>query len=134
MHDDYVAAVGDWIAMLAISTRLVFPKVRKRAIKQLTPCLEQINPFDVICLAIKYDVQEWLKPTYRRIVTRAIQIAYEEAEKIPSLVAIMLMRMREQYWRSSSSTPYRQVESLIDAEISLMDRVSREPDTGRRTA
>lgn len=135
MHDDYIATVDDWIAILSISTRLVFPKVRNRAIKQLTPRLEQIDPFDLICLAVKYDVHEWLKPTYRRIVTRVIQIAYEETEKIPSLLVIMLMRLREQYWRYSGSLrpQNRQVDLLIDAEISLMDQVSRELDAARRT-
>jgi hypothetical protein len=135
MHDDYIAAVDDWIAILSISTRLIFPKVRKRAIKQLTSCLGLIDPFDLIGLAVKYDVQEWLKPAYRRIVTRAILIAHEEAEKIPSLMAIMLMRSREKYWRCLGSfPPSRQVDPLIDSEVCLMDQVSRKPDAARRTA
>jgi hypothetical protein len=126
MHDDYIAAVDDWIAILSISTRLIFPKIRKRAIKQLTSCLEQIDPFDLIGLAVKYDVQEWLKPAYRRIVTRAIAIAHEEAEKIPYHMVIMLMRSREKYWRCSLSSPSRPVDLFIEPEISLMNqRTSR---------
>jgi hypothetical protein len=70
MHDDYKPTVTDWIAMLSISTRLNFPKVRERAIKEITARLEEIDPFDLIGLAVKYDVQQWLMPAYRRIVTR----------------------------------------------------------------
>ncbi len=118
MHDDYRPAVTDWIAMLTVSTRLIFPKVRERAIKEITSRLEEIDPFDLISLAVKYDVQQWLKPAYRRIVIRVNLIAHAEAEKIPFLVAVMLMRSREQYWKYRTNML---VSDIIDSEIRLMD-------------
>ncbi|KAH9171815.1 hypothetical protein EDB89DRAFT_1051927 [Lactarius sanguifluus] len=102
MHDDYKARAPEWIAMLTISTRLIFPKVRERAINELTYCLEEIEPFDLLGLAVKYDVEKWLKPAYRRIVTRINLITHAEAEKVPFLVAVMLMGSRERYWKMSS--------------------------------
>lgn len=120
MHDDYIATVDDWIAMLSISTRLIFSKVRERAIKELTSCLEEINPFDLIGLAVKYDVQQWLKPAYRKIVTRHVLIAYEEAEKIPFLMTFMLMRSREKYWKNFPRV-LENHDSILDSEIRLMD-------------
>jgi hypothetical protein len=130
MHDDRIVAVDDWIALLTITTRLIFPKVRERAIKELTSCLEQIDPFDLIALAVKYDVPQWLKPAYRRIVTRVNPIEYKEAEKIPVLVALMLMRSREQIKTRS----FYGVGHVIDSESKLMDQISSELATAGRAA
>ncbi len=152
MHDDYRPTVPDWIAMLSISTRLNFPKVRERAIKEITLRLEEIDPFDLIGLAVKYDVQQWLKPAYRRIVTRDNLITHAEAEKIPFPMAVMLMRSREQHWKDHNSRrlnttsrgagvvgaggllvysnppdPRLAADHIIDSEVRLMDQVSREP-------
>jgi hypothetical protein len=133
MHDDYGPAVDDWIAMLSISTRLTFPRVRERAIKELTSRLEKIDPFDLIGLAVKYDVQQWLKPAYGRIVTRINLITHAEAKKIPFTMAVMLMRSREQHWKTfnsrsihHSAIDIRAADHIIDSEVRLMDQVSRE--------
>src|ERR1700761_4194998 len=103
MHDDYKPTVTDWISMLSISTRLNFSRVRERAIKEITARLEEIDPFDLIGLAVKYDVQQWLMPAYRRIVTRGNLITHGEAQKIPFPMAVMLMRSREQHWKDNRS-------------------------------
>jgi len=152
MHDDYRPAVDDWIAMLSISTRLTFPRVRERAIKELTSRLEEIDPFDLIGLAIKYDLQQWLKPAYRRIVTRSNLISHAEAEKIPFPMAVMLMRSREQHWKSYNDRPTGSImfqvaspgrpatpphihlaaDRIIDSEVKLMHQVSREPASNQR--
>ncbi|KAH9020030.1 hypothetical protein EDB85DRAFT_2153338 [Lactarius pseudohatsudake] len=124
MHDDYKARAPDWIAMLTISTRLIFPKVRERAINELTYCLEEIDPFDLVGLAVKYDVEKWLKPAYRRIVTRINLITHAEAEKVPFLVAVMVMRSREKYWTSQSyARTTSLVSEILDSEVRLMDPV-----------
>lgn len=130
MHDDRIVAVDDWIALLSITTRLIFPKVRERAIKELTSCLEQINPLDLIALAVKYDVPQWLKPAYHRIVIRQNPIEYNEAEKIPFLVTLMLMRSRERCRIGGYN--FIQVNRVIDSESKLMDQVSSEPATAGR--
>ncbi|KAI9433040.1 hypothetical protein H4582DRAFT_1820404, partial [Lactarius indigo] len=142
MHDDYKPTVTDWISMLSISTRLNFPKVRERAIKEITAQMEEIDPFDLIGIAVKYDVQQWLKPAYRRIVTRTSLITHEEAKKIPFPMAVMLMRSREQHWKDYNTRflnttsrhgypnppdPRLAADHIIDAEVRLMDQVPREP-------
>ena len=99
MYDDYAPSLADWIALLSISTRLIFGKVRERAIKEITARLDQVDPFELIGLAIKYDVEKWFKHAYRRIVTRNDLITYQEALKVPFPKAVMLMRAREQYWK-----------------------------------
>jgi len=99
MHDDYVVTLADWLAILSISTRWIFEKVRERAIKEITARLDKVEAFEIIRLAIKYDVEQWFKPAYRRIVTRAELITYAESVKIPAHMTIMLTRSREQYWK-----------------------------------
>ena len=138
MHDDYAGSltVTDWIAMLSISTRLNFPKVRERAIKEITARLEEIDPFDLIGLAVKYDVEQWLMFAYRRIVTRVNLITHTEAQKIPFAMAVMLMRSREQHWKDTGNRARNQyvhpdprsvADHIINAEITVMNQVSREP-------
>ena len=125
MHNDYSPTVADWIAMLSISTRLIFPKVRERAIKELTSRLEEIDPFDLIGLATKYDVKQWLKPAYRTIVTRTDPITYAEAEKIPFPVAVMLMRSHERYFSKMKGCNHSGglcARVIIIAELELMER------------
>jgi hypothetical protein len=134
MHDDYKPTVTDWIAMLSISTRLNFPKVRERAIKEITARLEEIDPFDLIGLAVKYDVQQWLMPAYRRIVTRNNLITHAEAQKIPFPMSVMLMRSREQHWRDNRSARHYSLpdqrivaDHIINSEVIIMDQFSSGP-------
>ncbi|KAH9077854.1 hypothetical protein EDB83DRAFT_2311522 [Lactarius deliciosus] len=124
MHDDYRPTVTDWISILTVSTRLIFPKVRERAIKELTSRLEDIEPFDLIGLAVKYDVQQWLKPTYRRIVTRVELITYAEAQKIPFPMAVMLMRSHERYSlaRLTKDGNHRSSSLIIQTEVTIMEK------------
>jgi hypothetical protein len=131
MHDDYKPSLTDWIAMLSISTRFIFEKVRKRAIKEITLLMDEIEPFELIRLAIKYDVEAWLKPAYCRIVKRNSLVTHVEALKVPFPMAIMLMRSREQYWKNSSpsnsSTPGRPYPGpVIDSEVKIMELASKE--------
>ena len=146
MHDDYNPSLTDWIAMLSISTRLIFEKVRERAIKEITARLDEIEPFELIGLAVKYDVEKWLKPAYRRIVTRSNLITHKEALKVPFPMAVMLMRSREQYWKDygahrsqqwapgANAWPRGPPDSIIDSEIKTMESASveeREREKGK---
>ena len=119
MHDDYVASPADWMAMLSISHRLFFHKLRSRAIKEITASLDQVEPFKLIGLAVQCDVMKWLKPAYRRIVTRNDLISHQEALKIPFHITSMLMRSREQYWKTLESP-----DSIIASEIRVTEKAS----------
>jgi hypothetical protein len=132
MHDDYVATLADWVAMLSISTRLMFEKVRERAIKEITARLDKVEAFELIRLAIKFDVEQWLKPAYRRIVTRTELITHAAFVKIPVHLIIILTRAREQYWKYQNYNQGRGVQNpndadgIIEAEIRLMATESAE--------
>ena len=144
MHDDYLPSLADWIAMLSISTRLLFEKLRARTIKEITTRMDQIDPFELIALAVKYDVEQWLKPAYRRIVTRTELISHQEALKVPFPMAVMLMRSREQYWKDYTHPnryqqpvgvwPRGSPDSIIDSEIRIMELASVETGAVRTAA
>jgi hypothetical protein len=122
MHNDYRPTTTDWISMLSISTRLIFPKVREHVINKLTSRLESIDPFDLIGLAIKYDVQQWLKPTYHRIVRRTELITHAEAGKIPFPIAVMLMRSHEQCSVGKVQHIDHGVQAIVRMEVGLMEK------------
>lgn len=108
--------------MLSVSTRLIFPKVREHAIKKLSSRLEKVDAFDLIGLAIKYDVQQWLKPTYQRIAKRTELITHAEAGKIPFPIAVMLMRSHEQCSSRKDKDLDQGIEAIIQMEVRLMER------------
>jgi hypothetical protein len=116
MHDDYTASLADWIAILSVSSQWVFEKVRERAIREITARLDQVDPFELICLADKYGVEQWLKPAYRRIVIRDKLITGQEALKVSFPRAIMLMRSREQYWKDHGLSSTQQTEYSTQTE------------------
>jgi hypothetical protein len=124
MHNDYRPTASDWISILSISTRLIFPKVREHAIKKLSSRLERIDAFDLIGLAIKYDVQQWLKPTYQRIAKRTELITHAEAEKIPFPIAVMLMRSHDQCSNGKVKDLDQGIEAIIQMEVRLMEKSS----------
>lgn len=95
----------------------MFPNVRERAIKRLSSRLEKVDAFDLIVLAIKYDVQQWLKPTYQRIAKRTELITHAEARKVSFPIAVMLMRLHEQ-----CSGGKEGIEAIVQTEVRLMEK------------
>src|SRR5258708_18759359 len=100
MHDDYAPSLTDGIAMLSISTRMIFEKVRERSIKEIIARLDQVEPFELLLLAVNYDVEQCLQPAYRKIVTRSSLITHEEPLNVPLPTAVMFMRSAEPYWNA----------------------------------
>ncbi|KAF8273658.1 hypothetical protein EI94DRAFT_1165465 [Lactarius quietus] len=121
MHSDYKPTAAEWISILCISTRLICTKVRENAINELTSVLEEVDPFDLIGLAIKCDVQQWLKPTYRRIAKRAELITHAEAGKISFPIAVMLMRSHERYSMRKAKGADPGLSDIIRSEVRLME-------------
>ncbi|KAI0267509.1 hypothetical protein BC834DRAFT_968992 [Gloeopeniophorella convolvens] len=148
MHSDFQPTPDEWMAILSISTRLMFDKVRERAVTEITARVKTMDPFKLIAGAKKYDVDQWLMPAYRKIVIRADLITDAEALSIPFATAMMLTRSREQFGRqtglnsnyhygsrSNNSDYYGRVyndnfnindshpvaDSIINAQVQMMD-------------
>ncbi|KAJ7023462.1 hypothetical protein C8F04DRAFT_1240185 [Mycena alexandri] len=99
------AAMADWVAVLAISTRFDFQRVRDRAIdaiehsrwnqpkrgKKIT-----IDPVEQIVLAEKHDIPHWLPIAYYAICERGHSLEEWEAERIGYRKTVLLARAREE--------------------------------------
>ena len=103
------------IDLLSISTRFDFDRVREAAItciryglsrRQVGPWgtwsgdgdsqwLAGVSPVDRICLAEKYDIPEWLCPSYEDLCQRVAPLEVHEAERIGVRTATLLARARE---------------------------------------
>jgi hypothetical protein len=99
------------INLLSISTRFDFERVREAAIRCIrygpsrrqewfTPSgdsqwLASVSPVDRICLAEKYDIPEWLCPSYEDLCQRVAPLEVHEAERIGVRTATLLARARE---------------------------------------
>lgn len=111
MRDDYRPTVDHWTHLLSIATRLLFDRIRRHAITKLT--YSQLRPLNMVVLALKYDVGQWLEPAYTVIVCDHTTLSFEDLSLLPWTIATMLLRAREIYHHSdnaiippnSSSTP-----------------------------
>ena len=99
------------IDLLSISTRFDFDRVREASIKCIryglsrrqewfkpvgeSQWLAGISPIDRICLAEKYDIPEWLRPSYEDLCQRVAPLEVHEAERIGVRTATLLARARE---------------------------------------
>ena len=99
------------INLLSISTRFDFDRVREASIKCIryglsrrqewfkpvgeSQWLAGISPIDRICLAEKYDIPEWLRPSYEDLCQRVAPLEVHEAEGIGVRTATLLARARE---------------------------------------
>ena len=100
------------IDLLSISTRFDFDRVREASIKCIryglprrqerykgppggSRWLAGVSPIDRICLAGKYDIPEWLPPSYEDLCQRVAPLEVHEAERIGVRTATLLARARE---------------------------------------
>jgi len=95
MHDDPKLTLPEWINVLSISTRFICDRIRERSIREIHQHRPRINPVEKIVLATKFDVQEWLAPSYEDICQREHPLEVYEAEKLGLVVSILLARARE---------------------------------------
>ncbi|KAI0826004.1 hypothetical protein BC629DRAFT_1452231, partial [Irpex lacteus] len=74
----FYSSVAEWTALLSISTRYAFDRIRSRAIAALSPLTptstssvtQLLDPVDMLVLAVKHDVPQWLEPAYVALCMR----------------------------------------------------------------
>lgn len=98
MHDDYRASLQVWSAVLSISARFSFDRIRQRAIKELSARQSTMDPIDQIVLSFKHDIPSWLVPAYVAAVRRTRPLTLAEASRVPLHTVMLLTRSREMYW------------------------------------
>jgi hypothetical protein len=96
MHTDSgLSSLAQWIHLLSISTAFDIPRVRKRAIHELTTNYT-IDPVQKIVLADKFGIDEWKKLSYEELVQRELKIQDDEAEILGAKTTARINRAREE--------------------------------------
>jgi hypothetical protein len=114
MHDDRIVPLEDWVAVLSISTRFDFEKIRNRAIAEIDSGQHilrggsgaQLDPVTKIVLAEKHDVPQWFEPAFRALCQRAEPIDELEGEKLGIKVTTRLMEERSTAWRDRAGLSF----------------------------
>ena len=93
MYGKPIDTLDDWIALLSISTRYVFDKIRELAIMEISR--QVLDPVHKITLANKYDVAQWLPVAFTDLMKRPEPITEAEAESIGMRNMVRVARARE---------------------------------------
>ncbi|KZT05001.1 uncharacterized protein LAESUDRAFT_727582 [Laetiporus sulphureus 93-53] len=95
MHEDGKLTLPQWIDLLSMSTRFVCDKIRERAIKEIHQHRPRIDPVEKIVLSVKFEVPQWLTPSYEAICQRSQPLDITETIRLGLATAVLLMRARE---------------------------------------
>lgn len=107
---------GEWAALLSISTRFAFDKIRARAISVLAPSSYTFNlldPVDAVVLALKHDVPQWLETAYVLLCMRDEPLDENEGEKLGVATTIRLAKARERFWRGEAGASEGRLEEDV---------------------
>lgn len=122
-------SVTEWIALLSISTRYGFDRIRDRAITALAPgptpySSHVLNPVDMVVLALKHDIPQWLETAYVLLCMREQSLEEEEGEKLGVVTTIRLARARERFWKEQAAQSEGRLEEDVRLGASAQRRVS----------
>lgn len=93
MYHHPIVALDDWIALLSISTRYVFDKIRELAITEISQQL--LDPVKKIALANKYNIPHWLPLAFADLIKRPEPMNDLEAESLGLRNVVRVARARE---------------------------------------
>lgn len=94
-YEPDTVSLDEWIGLLGVSTHLQFPRIRRRAIGEITAQFSQLDAVTVVVLATKHDVPQWLAPAYAELCRRQEPLDDGEAEELGAVVAARVGRARE---------------------------------------
>ena len=122
-------SVTEWIALLSISTRYAFDRIRDRAIAALAPgptpySSHVLNPVDMIALALKHDIPQWLETAYVLLCMRENPLEEEEGERLGVLTTIRLAKARERFWKEQAAQSEGRLEEDVRLGASAQRRIS----------
>ena len=122
MYNASIETLEDWIALLSISTRFVFDKIRELSIDKISH--QMIDPVKKINLANKYNIPHWLPTAFADLIKRPEPMNDSEAESLGLRNVVRVARAREvarekDYVISSvrSYYPYDKIYSFNDKGI-----------------
>ncbi|KAJ6625181.1 hypothetical protein B0H10DRAFT_1634091, partial [Mycena sp. CBHHK59/15] len=97
MYDNEALSLKDWTTLLAISTRLQFPRVRAHAIRAIDASPVPLDPVEQLVLAAAYDVPAWRVPAYAALCRRPACLTEDEAERLGLRATVRIARVREAF-------------------------------------
>ncbi|OAX42256.1 hypothetical protein K503DRAFT_683751 [Rhizopogon vinicolor AM-OR11-026] len=89
-----LSTTEEWIKLLSISTRYSMERIRTRALQELE-YIPPLDPIRRIALARKYDVREWLLPSYVTICLRRQPLNVLEAVELGLETMVLIAMARE---------------------------------------
>ncbi|KAH9931575.1 uncharacterized protein B0H18DRAFT_990068 [Fomitopsis serialis] len=92
---DRVISLADWVALLSVSSRLLFDKIRERAISAIEAHVPPLEPAERILLATKHDIPQWLNPAFTELCTRSDPLSDAETSKLGADIAERVERARD---------------------------------------
>jgi hypothetical protein len=104
MFTDYKPSADDLILLLAVSTKLDFPRVRSVAILKIESLPYEL-PLDAISrllLAQTYDVRAWFNPCCENLAARHNGLTSEEALELGVEIAHYVWTLREYRFRTGA--------------------------------
>lgn len=84
-----------WANLLSITTRYDFDDIRERAIKEISAFRPPLEPVQLIELAHRHDVPQWLEPAYCALCQRPQPMNEAEVNKVGLQVAVKISQARD---------------------------------------
>ena len=95
VYEPDMMTLDEWIALLAVSTRLQFQRIRRWSIREITAQFHNLDAVTVVVLATKHDVPQWLAPAYAELCRREDPLDDSEAEELGAAITARVGRARE---------------------------------------
>ncbi|KAH9947107.1 hypothetical protein B0H21DRAFT_363719 [Amylocystis lapponica] len=111
---DDLSTVDDWASVLAIATRFAFDDCRAHAISRLA---QLGNPVDLILIGRKYDVREWLGPSYKTLCIRNEPLTMLEGTRLGMRDVILISEIRQGIRGNQIAVQERSVMLLINGKL-----------------
>ena len=106
-----------------------FDGPRNAAVHYLDSLEPPIDPIDKVCLAMQYEVKDWLLPALLKLAQRPESISIDEGRKIGFENTVKLASVREKVkWNETASSSYCHYCSRYYNNRNLIAGI-REPET-----
>lgn len=71
-------SLDEWTSVLRLSTQWELIAIRELAIEKMSEI--RMKPADMVALAQEYDIEAWLRPSFKKIPVRPADLVMEEME------------------------------------------------------
>ena len=90
--------VDEWMSVLKLSDMWEFPKMRTKAIDASESEVQKLGAVEMILLAKKYSVSDWLTKGYDILARRPEHITADERKRLGLDTFVRLAEVREKSW------------------------------------